>query len=128
MAEEIIRTFWNVMATNDFARASQKLDPEFEYYMPQSGEYLRGRQDFAALNTAYPAAGPWTFAIRSIIADGLQGVSDVVVSDGDMTARAITFHTIRAVLIWRQVEYWPDPYPAPEWRARWVRIVDQPPF
>lgn len=116
------------MATNDFQHASTLLDPDFEYYMPQSGEYLRGRADFAALNTAYPAAGAWRFTIRSILADGAEGVSDVVVTDGAMTARAVTFHTLRAGRIWRQVEYWPDPYPAPNWRAAWVRIVDRPPF
>ena len=54
MSRELILAFWKAMATNDFHHASRWLDPGFEYYMPQTREYLRGPEAFAALNTAYP--------------------------------------------------------------------------
>jgi hypothetical protein len=44
----------------------------------------------------------------------------VDVTDGAVAATAVTFHTIRGDLISRQVEYWPDPFDAPAWRAGWV--------
>ena len=116
------------MATNDFHHASTWLDPDFEYYMPQSGEHLSGRTAFAEVNAAYPTDGTWTFAIRSVVADGSEAVSDVAVSDGTQHARAVTFHTVRNGLILRQIEYWPDPYPAPDWRKKWVRKVAEFPF
>lgn len=128
MQRHIVENFWRVMATNDFDAASLLLSPDFEYYMPQSQEYLRGREDFAGLNRTYPAQGRWTFDVCSIVAEGPRVVSEVKVSDGAMHAVAITFHTLRDELIWRQVEYWPDPYDAPAFRAGWTTRVEQPPF
>lgn len=52
--------------------------------------------------------------------EGEQAVTDVVVSDGVTTARAITFTVVRDGRIAAQVEYWPDPFAAPAWRAAWV--------
>ena len=125
---QIVRAFWAAMGTNDFVHAATHLHPDFEYYMPQSREYLRGRANFAALNIAYPADGVWRFDVRSVVAEGARVVSDVGVTDGTMQARAITFHEVEDGLIRRQVEFWPDPYPAPEWRAAWVEVVETPPF
>ena len=128
MSEHVIRGFWAAMGTNDFARAAERLHPNFEYYMPQSGEYLRGRDAFVAVNAEYPAQGSWHFTVRSVIADGARVVSDVEVTDGAIRARAITFHEVHDGLILRQREYWPDDYPAPAWRAHLVKIVETPPF
>ncbi|WP_147107322.1 nuclear transport factor 2 family protein [Tateyamaria sp. syn59] len=128
MSKELVAGFWDAMASNDFTYASTWLHPAFEYYMPQTGEYLKGRDDFAALNAAYPAEGKWEFTVRSIVGDGDTVVSDVEVTDGSVTARAVTFHTVKDALIWRQKEFWPDPYPAPGWRAAWRQIMDAPPF
>ncbi|MEM7488938.1 MAG: nuclear transport factor 2 family protein [Pseudomonadota bacterium] len=127
-AGRIVQGFWEVMRTNDFTEASQRLAPDFEYYMPQTREYLRGRAAFAGLNADYPTTGRWSFDIRSILADGDRAVSEVRVTDGAQSATAITFHTIRDGLIWRQVEYWPDPYERPAFRTGWTAVVDHPPF
>ena len=121
LSESVIRGFWAAMQTNDFVQASTLLAPGFEYFMPQTGEYLKGRTAFAALNAAFPAEGLWQFSVRSIVSNGAEAVSDVMVTDGQRQDRAITFHSIENGLIHRQIEYWPDPYDAPEWRREWVR-------
>lgn len=127
-AEDVIREFWGAMGSNDFALAAERLSPDFEYFMPQSGEFFQGRAAFAAINTAYPAEGPWRFVVRRVVANGAEGVSDVVVTDGAITARAVTFHWVADGLITRQVEYWPDPYEAPAWRSEWVTVLGDDPF
>ncbi len=128
MTQDAVARFWATMATNDFDAASLHLTPDFEYYMPQTGEYLQGRANFAGLNKTYPAKGLWTFDGRSVVTDGSRAVSEVFISDGVMQVTAITFHTIRDCLIWRQVEYWPDAYPAPAFRAQWVTQRTNRPF
>ncbi len=128
MARETIADFWDAMGSNDFTYASTRLHPDFEYYMPQTREYLRGRSDFAALNDSYPAEGKWIFSVQSIVSDGQNAVSDVVITNGAMKARAVTFHTLQDGLIIRQKEYWPEDYPAPDWRKEWVKTVDVVPF
>ena len=67
-----------------------------------------------AVNVEYPASGPWCFTINRIVASATEVVSDVSITDGTQVARAITFHIVQAGLIIKQVEFWPENYPAPE--------------
>lgn len=116
------------MATNDFVFASTLLHPDFEYYMPQTREYLKGPANFAALNTGFPADGLWQFQVADIISNSDTVVSDVTITDGTLQARAITFHTISDGLIRRQKEYWPENYSQPTWRKQWTTCISDPPF
>ncbi len=119
-SRDIVVGFWQTMQSNDFRAAAQWLHDDYVLDWPQSGERIRGRDNFAAINEHYPAADRWQFTINRIVAEGDQVVSDVTVTDGQVVGRAITFSTVRAGRIVRQVEYWPDPVEAPAWRALWV--------
>lgn len=123
-AKEVVASFWQLMGTNDFRAASTVLSEDYELLWPQSAERVRGRENFAALNEAYPAQGHWQFHVNRLVAEGGEVVSDVSVTDGVSVARAITFSSVRGGLIARQVEYWPDPFQAPAWRRPWVERVD----
>lgn len=81
---------------------------------PQSGERFRGRDTWVAINEEYPAAGRWHFTVDRIVA-GEQGVVS------DVSARSVSFFELRDGRIRRRVEYWPDPFEAPAWRARLVQ-------
>ncbi|MFN8402094.1 MAG: nuclear transport factor 2 family protein [Anaerolineales bacterium] len=117
---QIIENFWTTMGANDFYAVAQLLHDEFVLEWPQSGERIRGRDNFAALNTNFPAEGKWRFKVNTMVAENDVVVSDVSVSDGKRQDRAITFSTIRDGKIWRQVEFWPESFEAPAWRAKWV--------
>ena len=121
--KQIIENFWSTMATNDFYAVAQLLHDDYVLDWVQSGERIRGRDNFAAINTYYPAEGKWTFHINHIIAENDLVVSDVDVSDGKVHDRVITFSTIRDGKIWKQVEFWHQPFEAPEWRAKWVEKI-----
>lgn len=118
--KELIEQFWQTMESNDFYAVAQLLHDDFVLEWTQSGERIRGRENFAKLNTAYPTQGTWHFTINSIVADGDEVVTDVSVTDGTLHDRVITFSTIRDGKIWKQVEFWPEPFSAPEWRSEWV--------
>ena len=122
-AKEIVLAYWKAMESNDFHKGSEWLSEDFECYWPQSLELIIGRKNFAEINTNYPANGLWRFCVNSIVCEGNRVVTDVDVTDGTVTARAITFHTVENGLITRQTEFWPDNYDAPEWRRQWVKIV-----
>lgn len=123
-ARDTVLDFWRVMGTNDFHAAAQLLSADYEGHMPQSREVIRGRENFAAVNTAYPAQGAWRFTVNRCVAEGDTVVTDVTVTDGAITATVISFHTLRGGKIARQVEYWPDPYDPPPWRRAWVEIEE----
>ncbi|OED43306.1 polyketide cyclase [Chromatiales bacterium (ex Bugula neritina AB1)] len=118
--KEVVLAFWESMRSNDFYAASKWLTDDFEGHWPQSSEIIAGRDNFAAVNSAYPENGLWEFDLQSIVCEGNSVVTDVSITDGVQRARAITFHTVRGQEISKQVEYWPDDYAAPEWRSQWV--------
>ena len=118
--KQVVEEFWAAMQTNDFKSAAEYLHDDYSLEWPQSGERIRGRANFVAVNEHYPAHGRWEFTIHRIIGEGDEVVSDVGVTDGTITGRAITFSTIRDGKIFRQTEFWPDPFEPPEWRAQWV--------
>lgn len=121
-AQRVVRDFWRAMASNDFHAASLCLTEDFRLQWPQSDEMIEGRENFAAVNSEYPANGVWTFDLRRIVGEGDQIVTEVGISDGVVKATAITFHTVRGDLIALQREFWPDPFDAPVWRSKWVRF------
>lgn len=110
---QIVREFWQLMASNDFSSVGALLSDDFVLEWPQSNERIRGRERFALVNAEYPANGRWTFAVNRIVGGVSEAVSDVSITDGVQDARAISFFTIVDGKIARLVEYWPEPYPAP---------------
>jgi ketosteroid isomerase-like protein len=123
--KDVVRGFWAAMETNDFFAAAEWLAEDFELRWPQSGEVMRGREAFGRVNSDYPAAGRWRFDLRRILAEGNEVVTEVSVTDGEIVATALTFHSVAGGKIARQLEYWPDPFPAPAWRAPWVELEDR---
>jgi len=124
-AADVVREFWRLMATNDFASVGGILAPSFVLEWPQSRERIRSAERFATMNAEYPAHGTWRFEIHRIIDGGNEAVSDVSVTDGVQTARAISMFTIEAGLVTRIVEFWPEPYAAPAHRAHLVETMDE---
>lgn len=116
----LVERYWALMAGNDFHAVGEVLADDFVFDMPQSGERIRGRAAYGAMNTAYPSAGPWRFEVRRLLVDGDAAATEVDVTDGDVRARALTWFAVCAGRIARIVEYWPEPFaPSPD-RAQWV--------
>jgi len=113
-AVEVAHEFWRLMATNDFHSVASVLADEFVLEWPQTGERIRGAERFARVTHEYPAQGLWRFAINRLIGTEAEAVSDVTVTDGSRTDRAITFFTVARGKVTRLVEFWPEPSsPAP---------------
>jgi len=123
-AIEIVQEFYRRMNSNNFALAAELLSEDFVLEWPQSSERIRGQDNFVAVNEEYPASGPWRFTINRFFGNDTDVVTDVSVTDGTQVARAITFHTVQNGLIIKQVEFWPENYPAPENRKHLVERMD----
>ena len=117
-----METFWQPLNTNDFRAVDTLLAGNYRLEHPQSGEAVRGRDNFVAVNQKYPANGPWRFTVHRIVAEV---VSDVSVTAGLVEARAITFSAVEnehTNILVKQLEFRPDPFEAP-WRCAWVGRV-----
>ena len=123
-AAEVAREFWRLMATNDFHSVTTVLAADFVLEWPQSKERIRGAEHFARMNEEYPAHGRWRFATHRLFGSDSEAVSDVTVTDGVQTARALSFFTVVQGKITRLVEYWPEPFVAPANRAHLVEPME----
>jgi ketosteroid isomerase-like protein len=118
----VVEQYWSAMQTNDWRAAGELLHDEYVLEWPQSRERIRGRENFVAMNAQYPAAGLWQFDVRRFVVEGDTAVTDVLVTDSVVQGRAITFSTVRDGRIIHQLEFWPDPFEAPAWRAALVEL------
>jgi hypothetical protein len=75
------------------------------------------------MNAEYPSHGPWRFEVHRLVASEGAAVSDVGVTDGVQTARALSFFSVSEGRITRLVEFWPEPYAAPASRAHLVEPI-----
>ncbi len=123
-ATETAREFWRLMASNDFHSVGAVLAPGFVLEWPQTRERIRGAERFAQMNAEYPAHGPWQFTIHRLVGSESQAVSEVTVTDGVQTAKALSFFTVEQGTITHLVEYWPEPYAAPANRAHLVETME----
>ncbi|MGA0610503.1 nuclear transport factor 2 family protein [Caldimonas sp. KR1-144] len=119
-AEAIVREFWRLMASNDFAAVKTVLGDGFVVEWPQSKERIVGAENFVRMNAEYPAHGPWRFTINRLVASGEQVVTQVSVSDGVQQAEPVSFFTVRGGKIVAMVEYWPEPFEAVQNRRHLV--------
>jgi ketosteroid isomerase-like protein len=119
---EIVEALWAAFDSFEFAAAAPLLHDEFVCEFPQSGEVMRGRDNFIAMNQHYP--GQWRCTIQQLIANGDKVVTETHVSDGNQSFTALSFFTFKDNQIIHLREYWPDPMPAQEWRAQWVEKRD----
>lgn len=122
-SESLVREFWRLMGTNDFGSVGAILSPEFVVEWPQSKERIRGAENFARMNSEYPANGPWTFRINRLVATEAEVVTQVSVSDGVQHAEPISFFSIAGGKIIRLVEYWPEPFEAAANRVHLIEPI-----
>lgn len=112
--ESVVREFWRLMATNDFHAVRDVLAEDFVLEWPQSNERIRGGERFAQMNTEYPTTGRWQFTINRLVASGDEVVTQVSVTDGTQSAEPVSFFTVAGGRITSLVEFWPEPFAAPE--------------
>jgi ketosteroid isomerase-like protein len=91
-------------------------DAVLEY--PQSGERVRGRANIRAVEESYPALPKVTIRRKVVVGD-----LGVVESDLDYQGKPyqeVSIFDFQDGKIVRLTQYFPEPFEAPESRARWV--------
>jgi hypothetical protein len=110
-------------------RMITNLDPDAEYElraenfvadMPQSGERIRGRDNMRALQQAFPPEAAPTFTIRRITGHGDIWTVEAAGDYGGRLYFVVVIFEFRDGVITRETRYYPEPFEAPGWRAKWV--------
>jgi ketosteroid isomerase-like protein len=123
---EVGRALWERLEARDWEGVAAILDDRLVLDWPQSGERIRGRANFLAVNQAYP--GEWHITVERVVAAGDEVVTVVRVDFADEPGRidrAASFMRVRNGRVASILEFWPDAFPAAEWRRPWVEVADQ---
>lgn len=100
---------------------------DFVEEWPQSGERIRGRDNARAINENYPASTGSTpsFSVRRLTGEGSTWVAEGTIDYGDGTPVSyVGIVELRDGRVARITEYFANPFPAPEWRAKWVERME----
>jgi ketosteroid isomerase-like protein len=104
--------------THDFDVMDEVFADDAVVEYPQSGERFRGRANIRAVEEDYPALPKVTIRRQLVVGD-----LAVVESDLDYQGKPyqeVSIFEFRGGKIVRLTQYFPEPFEAPESRARWV--------
>jgi ketosteroid isomerase-like protein len=113
---DVVEAFWDRMNARDWEGLEELLNPHFVAHFPQSGEDF-SRDLYLRLNAEYP--GDWKIRVAAIISTDHEVVSRVEVDIDGKLDTAISFFQLQDGRIMRLDEFWPEPFPIPEWRLKW---------
>lgn len=123
-SEKLITRFWDAISNKDFDAATNCLGDDFVERWPQSGEVIRGRENWRAMVTNHPAF-PNTTVERHEGRDDLW-VSHVVFdyprADGFDRYYVGSIQVVEGGKIVDITEYFAAPFEIPEWRKPWVEM------
>lgn len=121
-ASNLASQWWELVDRAAFREAAVLAAPGAVIDWVLSNERMRIEDQWVAANENYP--GSWRAIVDDLVAEPGKVVTVTTVSDGPESVTAISIFTIQDGRIAGIVEYWPEPYPAPEWRRQWVAPID----
>ena len=126
--DEMVARIQQMFETGDmqtFGRAIHEMSAEdMVYEYPQSGEVFRGRDKIAEMNMSYPASTGTApkATLRRVLKPGQAWVIESTIDYGDGTpvsgVSIIEMGPDGKVV--RQTDYFANPFPAAEWRAKYA--------
>ena len=92
---------------------------------PQSGEQIRGRANLVAQRAADPDH-PSIADVRRIAGGGSVWISEVVITYDGKPWYTVNVHEFRGDAVFRETQYFAEPFAPAPWRSQWVELVDSP--
>ena len=137
--EEVLRRYAAAEMDFDFGTLAALRHPDWTAVWPQSGEVIRGTPNEQAIIENYPGGPPRLVNQRKLIGsedrwatspmggayrvagegENWWGEWEMVYPDGQ-TFVTIILIELRDGKVWRQTQYWAQPFEAPAWRSQWV--------
>jgi ketosteroid isomerase-like protein len=103
-----VERLWRAFVAREFERAGDEVHEDVVVDWPHSGERIRGRAHFVAVNRDHP--DPWiTVELRRVVSEGDLVVTEVAVPvAGAPTVYAASFFEFEHGKVRRLTEYWVD--------------------
>ena len=104
MSETVVRSLWERVEARDWAGLAARLDEDLVIDWPHSGERIRGRENYVAMQRDYP--GGWRLSILSVSAGPEKVAAEVRVDHGDVVCFGSGFYEVKGDVVVRGTEYW----------------------
>ncbi|HEX2089959.1 MAG TPA: nuclear transport factor 2 family protein [Actinomycetota bacterium] len=125
----------------DFDVLERLRHPDYIEDWPQSGERIRGHQNYVKIHQAYPGGLPEAKTRRIVGSEDrwvtspsftivrINGAGDTYTVEGSLTypsgesTHLVAILDLRDGRVAKARHYFADPFTAPEWRAGWVEPI-----
>ena len=140
--EDVVRRYVAAHASQDADAMGELRHADWTAEWPQSRERVRGHANAQALASAYPGGLPkieamrvvgsedqWVmtplFTLQRVVGNGDHWWADGTVTypDGSVWCLAVLLE-LRDGKVFRETNYFAEPFEAPEWRAPWVERME----
>jgi hypothetical protein len=137
--EELVRRYAGANMTGDFDLLDSLRHAEWTAEWPQSGEIIRGTRHARAIMENYPGGAPRYIKQRRLVgsedrwATSPLGGAFRVAGEGEnwwsewqmqypdgRLWSTVMLLELRDGKVWRETQYWAEPFEPPSWRAQWV--------
>ena len=115
----LVERYFQALRSNDVNAMSAILHDDYVEEMPQSGEQIRGKQNWSEMMQAYP--GLPTPSNERFQVFGDTGIGEVLLQypNGEKYWSCSLFE-FKDGKVYRTREYFGQPFEAPQWRAKWA--------
>ena len=142
--EEVVRRYAAANISGDVDAMDQLRHAQWTAEWPQSGEVVRGTANARAIIENYPGGAPRLVKQRRLVGTEDHWVTTPVggaikvagegenwwgewqfrYPDGRLWATVILLE-LRDGKIWKETQYWAEPFEAPDWRVQWVEELPE---
>ena len=144
---QVVERFGRALETDDFDTQDALIHDDYILDLPQSGERIRGRANRRAMIEQYPGrvetgmkpsvgriigmndkfiTSPfpaWNVIHLAGSGDDFQTTGTIRYPDGK-TWHFVALLTLREGKVWRETDYFAEPFDAPGWRSQYVDRLD----
>ncbi len=113
---------WAASDANDFETEHLIYHDDAVLEYPQSGERTRGRRNIQGQRASQPDKK--RFSIRRILGGGDLWVTEFILTYDGKPSYTVSIMEFRGNKVWRETQYFADPFVAPASRAQWVERMD----
>lgn len=144
--EELVRRYAEAMTVFDYETLARLRHGDWSSAWPQSGELVRGTENDRQIMRDYPGGAPrllpqgrivgsedrWAVSplggVYRVAGEGENwwGEWRMAYPDGRVWWTVILLE-LRDGQVYRETQYWAEPFDPPEWRAQWVERLPESP-
>ena len=107
----LILQHWNLANARRWSEFSQLLDPALLYEVPQTREYIESGAGYLEMFSTWP--GNWAANIKDLVCEESKAICVIDFVASAQTMTGISIFELKAGLISRVTDFWPEPYEPP---------------